>query len=139
MQVARALNTFFYRREKHGNVGILIAKIVDDFLIVGTSQPTSSFIYYMNEQFKLGKAGKKRHIKCLGCDIFHNHERDIEMRMDDYRNRVISIPVSVNHEVSPSEKASSSKEEKIKIQAGTLSYCGAAVILQTCMVSSNLP
>lgn len=138
MNCVSGVDQLFVRRTEVGDIELLIAKFVDDFLISGTRDSISIFLREINLKFKLGSSSVGRQLKFLGCDIDILPDGSIDMGMEPYLKRIRPIQISRERRAVPKHLADARERSEFRSLAGTLLYLGQAILQQAAMVASRM-
>lgn len=128
----------FYKKGEHGWIVLLITKVVEDFLIVGTDSAVLDFLYHLDTRFKPGQIGRGSTLKFLGCHLTTTKDGDTEISMKDYLKQIQPIPLSKSRRNETSDKDDSSEIHAIRSLADTMLYLGQAILPQAYMTASKM-
>lgn len=120
-----------------GSIGLMVAKVVDDFFLAGSVGQIPRFFEHIRRYFKLGSTSTANSFKVFGCS-FDICRAPITINMDDYLRRVSTIQISKLRKASPNLPADDRERAEYRSLAGTLLYLGQAVLPQACMVASKM-
>lgn len=84
----------FVKRDDSSSVHLIVAKIVDDFLISCTSADTNTLLQHLDGQFTLGAADRGRGLRFMECAIWVHDDGSAEFIMHDYLDRIRTIKVA---------------------------------------------
>lgn len=115
---------------------LLIAKVIDDFLIAGGTKTIDNFLTLLHNAFELGKIGKEPKLKFLGCELVRNNKGDIYMHMDSYIRSISHIELPKHRITGPFISASEIEIRLFCSLADIILYAGQAILPQGCMVPS---
>lgn len=128
----------FYKKGEDGKINILVAKVVDDFLIAGTTEAIDSFLEALGQHVKIGHIGRSDKLKFLGCCVTQSPSGDIELSMSEYMGRIKPLELSKSRRGETSDKATPAETHLYRSLAGTLLYLGQAVIPQANLIASKM-
>lgn len=142
MERVFGVDQLFIFRIPDGTIGLIAAKVVDDFFLAGTDTEMKRFFENIDRAFKLGATSTYSNLKFLGCDIKITTGEDgrgsIEISMEGYLRRVRSIQITKDRKSSPNSLADDRERSEYRSMAGVLLYLGQAVLPQACLVASKM-
>lgn len=133
-----SMEQLFYKRGESGSVELLIAKVVDDFLVAGQPSVVEKFLKALGTRFILGHVKKSRDLTFLGCKILRNGNDSIELSMHDYFRRIKTLCIPKARRKMYTEACDAAETQAFRSLAGTLLYLGQAVLPQACLVASKM-
>lgn len=138
MERVRGVDQLFVKRLPDTTIGLLVAKVVDDFLLAGIDSEIRQFLEHVHNAFTLGSTCIETKLRFLGCEIDINKDGSVNMGMHSYLERIKPISVSRGRRHLPHSSADDRERSEYRTLAGTLLYLGQAVLPQACYVASRL-
>lgn len=136
MERIDGVNQMFVRRDS-GRIKLLVAKVVDDFLITGRTEDIKAFMKELAEEFEVGKTAIGGAFKFNGCEIDVGADV-IELSMWEYLDKLSAVALSRTRCKQREERATATEESAYRALAGTLMYMGNAVVPQAAMITSKM-
>lgn len=124
-------------RKKGDKIVLLIAKVIDDFLIAGKTEDIREFMRELSKEFEVGKVTIGGTFYFNGCEIDVGTNA-IELSMWEYMSKLSTIPLSRLRKKQRDEKVTASEETAFRALAGTLMYMGNSVVPQAAMITSRM-
>lgn len=128
---------FFYRKEYHECIIIVMVKVVDDFLIAGTQAAIEWFLMYKYERFKLCRLEKEAKLKFSGCHISKSEDWYMILSMNLYLERILTISILRYRQSELSERADEFGPTLSKFSRYTV-VLKAIVFLQANLAASKM-
>ena len=130
------IGQMFVKRNRHGRICLLVAKVTDDFIIGGLVDEIGTFIQSMKQRFHLGKTVINQPFFFDGCEICQEQDGAIVMSMMRYIERVMAINLSSARRKHTEDKATHDELKAYRSLAGTILFLGNAVLPQAAFVTS---
>lgn len=130
------INQLFMKRDEHGKIRLLVAKLSDDFLVAGKTEDIDEFMRQLQLRFIVGKIVGGPVFKFSGCEVLIQDNGDILMSMRSYWNRVKSIMMTRTRRKMREALATASEIVQYRSLAGTLLYLGSGTLPQASLVVS---
>lgn len=86
----------FCERDSDGRISMIVAKVVDDFIISGKYDAVESFITALSERFELGTVNRSDTHSFLGCRIQRSRDGSIKLSMPEYFNHAAPVHIRRN-------------------------------------------
>lgn len=128
----------FVRRGQDVKIQLIIAKVVDDFLLAGTESQIQLFFGCIQKEFKLGASKIGRDLKFLGCAIKSLEDGSMEMSTIPHLERIRHLQISRERKSAPNQLANERERSEYRSPAGTILYLGQAILPQACIVASKM-
>lgn len=142
MERVFGVDQLFIYRLTDRSLGLIVAKVVDDFFLAGFNAEIKRFLYTVNHEFKLGASSVDSKMKFLGFEINIATEGEvkgsIEISMENYLTRVRPIQITKVRKSSPKLLADDRERSEYRSMAGVLLYLGQAVLPQACLIASKM-
>lgn len=136
MERVDGVNQMFTR--KHGDkIKLIVAKVIDDFLVVGNTADIKLFFRELGGEFDVGKTAIGGAFRFNGCEIDVRDDM-IELSMWDYLDKLVPVKLSRARSKQKDEKATPAEESAYRALAGTLMYMGNSVVPQAAMTTSKM-
>ena len=132
------LSQLFIRRDGHGRISLIVAKVTDDFLIGGRTEIICKFIDRMKRRFDVGKVVIDDKFHFDGCEIQQENEGNIRMSMMGYIDRLRPIKISRQRSRERDDLGSDAEKKQYRSLAGALLYLGNGVLPQALLVTSMM-
>lgn len=132
-----AVDQLFYKRGEDMRITLIVAKVVDDFIIGGFASEITSFLESLNKRFKIGRSNRGMNLKFLGCSISREECR-VTLSMPDYLQRIETIQLDRGRKELKGSPTTIQETHDYRSLAGTLLYLGQAVLPQACYVASRM-
>lgn len=132
------ISQLFCLRDSNGSPSLLVAKVVDDFLIIGLPGTISAFLDALKGNFELGAISTDKDMRFLGCDIRIRGDDSVRLSMDNYLDKIHPVDVLRARRHNPHELVDSREISEYRHVAGMLVYMGQAVLPQTSFVASKM-
>jgi hypothetical protein len=116
---------------------LILAKVVDDILLAGSSADTQSFYTALNSRFKVGRFVCNAFI-FNGLHIPQGDDFSIQFNINGFLGMCLPINLSPARRKSPDLPVESSERTAIQSLAGTLNFLGHGVLPEACYVASFL-
>lgn len=130
------ISQLFVKRNRHGKIVLIMAKLTDDFLIAGMPKDIEEFAFQLKTRFEVGKIAKGPTHNFGGCEILVQENGDIILSMAEYWKRVRIIPITRSRRKNRFAKATVRETQDYRALAGTLLYLGNGVMPQASLVVS---
>lgn len=136
MKRVEGVNQLFVK-EKDGKIALIVAKVIDDFLIAGRTEYINDFIRELGREFVIGNTAIGGSFRFNGCEI-EVSAAAIELSMWEYTEKLTQVDMSRKRLKQREEKATNEEESAYRALAGTLMYMGNAIVPQASMVTSKM-
>lgn len=117
---------------------MLVAKAVDDFLIVGRPRFIDKFLLLSGKKFDLGEINRSSTHSFLGGKITRSPDGSVLFSMPVYINRASPEHVSRSRRSDSNAKADGRETSEYRSLAGVFVFLGQAVLQQAAMVASKM-
>lgn len=117
---------------------LLIAKIVDDFLIAGNPTDIQEFNDNISQKFKVGRFILDKDVMFNRLNISQDEMANVTISMTEYMSKINPIPLSRQRRKQQMEKCTSEERTKYLGLAGQLNWLGHGVLPQASFVASRI-
>lgn len=131
------LPQLFVLRDSGGSVHMLIAKVVDDFLVASSRNQLEQFNNAISKAFKVGKFCTDDSFLFNGCNITQS-STGITMSMESYLSSVESIDVARSRRKEKDSLCTDAERKLFLRLTGRLNFLGHATLPQAAFVASYL-
>lgn len=128
----------FCERDENGRITMLVAKVVDDFLIAGKPASVEMFLDKLGSKFELGSVNRTDTHSFLGCRIQCAHDSSIKFGMPEYFRRAAAVQVDRNRRSDTHAVANPRETAQYRTLAGVLVYLGQSALPQAALVASKM-
>lgn len=115
-----------------------MAKVVDDFLIVGRPSYIDKFLHRPGKKLSLSAVNRSSSHPFPGGRIDRSSDGSVGFSMPGHINRASSVHVPRSHRNDPLAKADGREKSEYSSIAGVLVFLGQAVLPQAAMVASKI-
>lgn len=128
----------FQKLSQEVKVTLLVAKVLDEFLIAGESGNIDSFLRKRNAKLEQGEAFCNPRFRFFGCRIETQIDGSIKVAMHEYLERInyLNLSRSIRHE--PTQAVDDQKRSEYRSLGGTLIYLGQAVLPQVTFLALKI-
>lgn len=130
------VNQIFTRTEG-GRIKTIVAKVIDDFLVAGSTEDIKGFFKELSGEFQVGKTAIGGLFRFNGCEIDVGRDA-VELSMWDYIEKLSPVELTRERRRQKGEKATASEETAYRALAGTLMYMGNSVTPQASFITSRM-
>lgn len=110
VQKTMSIDQLFYKRGEDVSIILCVTKVVDDFLVSGSTENTKQFFAALNSKFALGRKSTRSTLKILGCFIRVDPlGHVITMSMEDHTKIIAELRLSRNRTITLDEPVSESE------------------------------
>lgn len=101
MERVQGMEKLFVKREKDGKVCLLVAKLVDEFLVISPPKVIDRFFQSLHKYFTLGVTNKGIDMKFLVFKMIIGSDGSVDVIMQDYLDRVkpLQLSRSIRHKI----------------------------------------
>lgn len=128
----------FAQCDEDGSIFLLVAKVVDDFLIAGRPSNIDKFLYRLSKKFELGAVSRSSVHTFLRCKIARSPDDSVRLSMPGYINRASAIHVHRARRSETHSKSDSRETSEYRSLAVVLVFLGQAVLPQAALVASKM-
>ena len=126
-ELVASLSQLYVKRNKSGEIILLVAKLTDDLLLAGTHNELRAFTEQISARFKISKTITTGEIKFNGCTITKNNGGDIQMTMDEYAQEITAIEISKGKKADGRSPATTKEISAFRKLAGLMVWIGSGV------------
>lgn len=138
MQRVSGVDQLFVRLLKGGTLGLLVTKVLYDFLLFGTKNDIQNFFSSINPSFSLGAAEIGKNLRFLGCTIEVEIDGSVSLGTSEYLKCIRPISISRHRQHQPLALVDDRKMSEYRSLTGTLLYLGQAGLPQAFFATSKL-
>lgn len=136
MERVTGVNQLFTKKDGE-RIVLIVAKVIDDFLIAGHRDDIRDFISDLRMEFEVGNTAIGGVFRFNGCEI-QVSAAEIDISMWEYIERLTHIPTSRKRSKQREERATNDEETAYRALAGTIMYLGNALMPQASMTTSKM-
>ena len=128
---------FVVRRHRE-QIVLIIAKVVDHFLMAGSVEEMNRFHDQLSKLFKVGRFICDQDIVFNRPPIHQEPDCSVHISMDEYLSKISTIDLDSNRRKNPDGRFTPQEKETFLRLAGQLNWLGHGVLLQAAYVASLL-
>lgn len=135
-QRIRGASQLYIKKDRSGEIILIIAKVTDDVLMAGTLIAMKWLSRQMDKRFGLSKSTIDDTIDYNGCRITQDDDGSITLDMTKYMQNIQSIDISRSRRKQYSEPATDQEVSDYRTLAGALMWIGKATLPQASLAGS---
>lgn len=128
----------FVKRNEDGAIFMLMAKVTDDLLMVGSAGNLADFVKMLGTRFPISKSVIDDTIRFNGCLIRREDSGDITMSMAEYSESIGYLDMTRERRKQADEKVTKEEYAGFRSLAGEIMWLGGGVSPQSSFVASYL-
>lgn len=128
------LSQLFLRRNRNGEIVLMVAKVTDDFLVGEKMEYIHEFMDRLQERFTVGKVVGDGRFHFNGCEIEQDKHGNIRKSMMRYLDRLRPITITRTRRKQRRAHTTADATKSYRALAGTLLYLGNGVLPQAALV-----
>jgi len=132
------LSQIFIKRDDAGHIFLIVAKVIDDFLIAGNLESIKLFIAKAKKQFEIGTVVVDGKIKFNGSEIVQNARGSTILSMKEYSSRILPINLSRTRKTQVDSVATPDELREYQHLAGVLNFLGKGALPHASFVTSYM-
>jgi hypothetical protein len=138
-ETAPGLPQLFVKRDEHGEVRLLLGKLVDDFLLAGEKEHLHEFIELAKARFDIGKSKVADRLLFNGAEIIRDGDGSIVLSMEKYvGEKVQTIDLTRQRRKEVDSPATDEELGEYRRMAGVLSFLGYGALPQAAYCASAM-
>lgn len=132
------VDQLFVKRDTNGLIVLLMAKVTDDLLMVGTKADLEEFVTALGKRFPISKSIIDATIRFNGSTIQQEPNGDVTISMTDYAESLQYLELTRDRRKQNDEKATAEEFTAFKSLTGEIMWLGGGVSPQASFVASYL-
>ena len=132
------VNQLFVRRGQGDKVILIVAKVIDDFIVAGPINEIQNFMHNLKKIFEVGKICIGENFMFNGCEVEIDKQGNAKLSMEKYTRRLKPLHISRSRRHEIDTRANEREVSEYRSLAGTLMYLGSGVVPQAALVTSRM-
>ena len=128
----------FLMRNELSTPKLIIAKIVDDFLLAGRKDELNSFHNNISQKFKVGRFLLDQKVIFNRLHISQDNEYNVTISMDEYMDKISPLVLTTNTKKQQDSKCNEDERKLFLGLTGQLNWLGHGSLPQASYISSKL-
>jgi len=129
---------FVLRHRKSNKLVLLVAKVVDDFLLSGTPAELDRFSIAIKKRFHVGRYIDEPKFVFNRLSIHQSPNFSISISMKEFADKIEPIDLSRARRKQPDERCTASELTALQSLAGKLNYLGHGVLPPASLAASKM-
>jgi len=132
------LPQLFVKRKAHGTPSLVIAKVVDDFLVCGLPPDIESFHERISKRFKVGRFVEGRDLIFNRLHIHQGEDSTVQIDMHEYLEKIEPLQISRDRRKQQGSRCTPGELTGYLGLAGSLNFLGHGILPQASFAASHL-
>jgi len=132
------LPQLFIRRNRNGTLQLAIAKVVDDFLIVGIREKIEEFHEAISKRFKVGRFVLGKDLIFNRLHISQDEDSTVHVNMQEYLDQIAPLETPRQRRKEAKSKCTDAELTAFLGLTGSLNFLGHGTLPQAAFAASHL-